>query len=324
MELLQWSPAQALTALQCMHAVASLNGESRPLAIEQRSIDCIMRYLLRSEPETTPVAPSVPENLERRLDSPAHRRELVRYLALLPLVSPRVEAGKVAMVEAIARRLGVSDDCLGLLRHAARGRFRRFTLTIMRHGVSDYLRRDGQTWLQSWCAMAQLALQGLKPRDRKLAARYQTLAGLPEGSMGRELFDYYRKYGFAMPGEPKSFPETFVLHEFYHILSGYPPSTLKGEMLVAAFTGGNLSKHPIDYIMMSLVQFQLGKNVGGVNNPARPGLLEPEKFFRAIERGATMTLNLMEWDWWKEIAVPIEEFRALHDVPLEKAVAEHA
>jgi hypothetical protein len=52
------------------------------------------------------------------------------------------------------------------------------------------------------------------------------------------LYDFYRDNDFALPGEPRGYPEKFVTHECYHLLSGYGLSPAE-EMLVAAFTGAD-------------------------------------------------------------------------------------
>jgi hypothetical protein len=43
--------------------------------------------------------------------------------------------------------------------------------------------------------------------DPALAARYHAWEKLPEGTLGRSLFDFYKQHGFTFPGERGGFPE---------------------------------------------------------------------------------------------------------------------
>jgi hypothetical protein len=74
--------------------------------------------------------------------------------------------------------------------------------------------------------------------DPALVARFRALGQLSSDTLGYALYRFYTDRGFALPGEPKSFPEGWTKHEAYHVLSEYEVNN-QGEMLLAAFSGGN-------------------------------------------------------------------------------------
>jgi hypothetical protein len=149
---------------------------------------------------------------------------------------------------------------------------------------------------------------------RQLRERYQALEEYRPGSFGNVLYCYYRQNGLALPGERGGFPEKFVLHECYHIFGGYPVNH-QGEMLTAAFTGGNVEKLCMDMILLSLLQYQIGVRVAGVA-PGVPGQLNPEEFFYAVARGAAMQIDLMDgWDLWQVAERPFDDLRAEYGLP---------
>ena len=86
------------------------------------------------------------------------------------------------------------------------------------------------------------------------------MARKPATSLGHALYSFYCKRGFPLPGEPKSFPEGWSKHEVYHVTSE-DDTTLQGEMLNAAFSGGNTEKLCMDLLLATLLQFHAGRPV---------------------------------------------------------------
>jgi hypothetical protein len=149
--------------------------------------------------------------------------------------------------------------------------------------------------------------------DRTLLARFKALEQLPRDTLGYALYRFYADRGFALPGAPKSFPEGWTKHETYHVLSEYEV-THQGEMLLAAFIGGNSRLIGMDLLMVTLLQFQAGKRV--VPGPTPVDVLRPGAFFRAIARGAAMNIDLLDgrWSLWPVAGQPIAAVRTAYGV----------
>lgn len=315
MRLIHPNSDQARTITQTMHSVASAEDSIVLQSIEQESIVAIQRHLLcLPEPMSAP-GHGLPADLAAILPDPVMRLTVLRILIMLPFLDGKVLPAKVRVVQRAAALLGVEESTgLLMLRQAMHRQYRRITLGILSRAIRQFWSHDGKARVRDWADMAQVVLPVLSGSKRGRRERYQALAQKAPGTLGRTLHNYYRENGFPMPGEPKSFPEKFVIHEFYHILGGYP-LTHQGEMLAAAFTGGNVEKLCMDMILLALLQYQVGATVAGVSRGV-PGLLNPEEFFHAIARGATMTVDLMDdWDFWAVADRPLEELRALYRLP---------
>ncbi|MGE5271250.1 MAG: hypothetical protein ACM3JG_16440 [Thiohalocapsa sp.] len=318
MQIIHPAPHQAAAIVQAMHAVVTAEGSIAALPIECETIAAIERHLLHLEAPPPPPAPTLPADLAGSLDDPVLRTETIRILALLPAIDQQVRPEKIAVVERAATALGVNDRGLVILRQAARRQLRRIALGMMRRSVAHYWSPTGKARLRDWLDMLRIfmpKIPGLYQllTDRTLLARYRALAARPEATLGHQLYRFYQKRGYPMPGEPNSFPEGWSKHEAYHIISGYETS-LQGEMLNAAFSGGNTEILCMDLLLLTLLQFQAGLQI--MPGPAPRGELRPDAFFRAVARGMAMQVDLLEgWDLWSAVDLPLGELRRRYGVP---------
>ncbi len=297
-----------------MHAVASAEGCVDLLPIEHASIAAIQRHLMGlAEPLDCP-GRMLPGGLAAVIDDPDMRLSVLRVLTMLPFIDQKVMAEKARVVDRVASMFGVQDSGLIILHQAVKQQYRRITFGILQRAIRRFWSSDGKARPRDWADMIMVMLPVLTPGRRRLRDKYQALEQLRPGSLGHVLYSYYRSNGFRMPGEPKSFPEKFVLHEIYHIFGSYPVNH-HGEMLAAAFTGGNTDQLCMDMILLSLLQYQVGVQVAGVT-PGMPGRLVPDEFFHAIARGAAMRVNLMDgWDFWEVAEQPLESLKAQYELP---------
>jgi ubiquinone biosynthesis protein Coq4 len=312
------SPFQAEAVTQAMQAVISAEGRVAPLPVEIESIHAIERHLLHVAESFDPPGHTLPHDFAAIIDSPLVRQETVRILALLPVLDGRVLPGKVAVVEHAARLLDVQDRGLVILRQAARRQYKRIGMAILSRSVAHYWSPTGKARLRDWLDMLRLMLPPIPGiysmlTDKPLLAKYQALAAKPRDTLGYVLHQFYTKRGFALPGEPKSFPEGWGKHEVYHVLSEYDTS-LQGEMLNAAFSGGNTEKLCMDLLLATLLQFHAGRQV--LPGPCVTNLLQPDAFFRAVARGAAMNTDLLRgWDLWSVVDRPLQELREALQIP---------
>ena len=305
--------------VQALHAVATAQGTVALEPIERDSIVEIQRHLLHLAQPIEPAAATLPDDLATAIVEPAMRQSVMRILALLPVIDKRILTAKVAMVEEAARRLEIEERGVEILRLAVKGKFRSIGFSAMMRSVGHYWSPTGKMRLRDWLDMLRNFLPpvpGLYQMigDQALLARFQALGQLPSDTMGHALYRFYTDRGFALPGEPKSFPEGWAKHEAYHVLSEYEVNN-QGEMLLGAFSGGNSRLLCMDLLMVTLLQFQAGKRV--VPGPLPTDELRPAAFFRALARGAAMNVDLLggQWTLWPEIDKPIAALRTAYNVP---------
>ena len=310
---------QAAVIVRSLHAVATAQGTIGLEPIERDSVVEIQRHLLHLDQPIEPGHMTLPGDLAEVIVEPAMRRSVVRILSLLPVIDKRILAAKVSVVEDAARQLAVEDRGLEILRLAVKRKFRSIGFSAMMRSVAHYWSPTGKMRLRDWLDMLRNFLPpvpGLYQMigDQALLARFRALGQLPSDTLGYALYRFYTDRGFALPGEPKSFPEGWAKHEAYHVLSEYEVNN-QGEMLLAAFSGGNSRLLCMDLLMVTLLQFQAGKRV--VPGPTPVDELRPAAFFRAVARGASMNVDLLggQWSLWPVVERPIADLRAAYNVP---------
>jgi hypothetical protein len=315
MKILNPSPQQAATIVQAMYAVVTAGGHITPLPLEVASINAIQRHMMRQNEPLAAGATSLPADLETVLDTPELRRQAVRFMAILAVLDRKILPAKVAVVEAAAARLKVDEFGLKLLRYAAHGKFKSITFALMTRFVNWWSptgKAGFRDWMQFlWWMLPMLHGEKTRRKNRELMERYKALAALPAGSFGKTLLDFYTTFEISLPGEPKSVP--WAMHEVCHVLSGYGVS-LESELWLTAFIGGSQEDTCLDQIMFGLLSYHVGKQI--VLGVISEGLLAPEPYFRAMARGASINVDLVNgWSLWEVAEVPMHELRARYSLP---------
>jgi hypothetical protein len=312
------SQAQVNTIVQAMYAVVSASGQVTPLPFEIECINAAQRHLLHVDLPLSGQPGPLPTDISDVLDSAALRKSTVRLLAALSTVDRQVSPAKVAVVEAAASRLGISEFGLLVLRRVAHGQYRRNGLGLMKRFVNHYWSYTGKAGLRDWGAMLWTIapwLPGLRNYLKlpEVLGRYTNLAALSPDTLGYAVHGYYARSGFPMPGQPKSIPEGWARHEVYHVLANYN-TNLQGELLLAGFIAGNTDEMCLDIMLPALVQLHAGKTF--VPGPVAEGILIPDEFFRAVARGVAMNIDLLAgWRLWDVAHLRLQDLRQRYEIP---------
>ena len=67
-----------------------------------------------------------------------------------------------------------------------------------------------------------------------LAALDEVAQALPEGTLGREYVEFYRRNNLTLPGDDPNSPAVFVAHDMTHVIAGIDTSA-QGEVALGAF-----------------------------------------------------------------------------------------
>ena len=216
MNQLKWAEEESQAVLRAMATVATDAGESELDGIGRQMLLATRDFILKASGEIPEGELISPSQLAEALPGPEKRRQVTEFLVLMPFLPMKVSAARVAQVEAFAEALGVRCDTLRDLRLVCDGRLGRWAVSYGRRTLAAY---------QPSGAFAQLKLAASALTqfvgNKKVAARYSALQALPEGTLGRTFYDFYRDRSFPLPGEKKSFTELTVSHDLTHILAGY-------------------------------------------------------------------------------------------------------
>jgi hypothetical protein len=316
MKFVRASRQQTAIMVQAMYAVVSAEGQIDPLPIEIESIDAAQRHLLRQDPPLPGTPGALPRDLASVLDTEPLRRQLVRILALLPLIDRHIQPAKVRAVRQAAATLGIDEYGLVILDRAAKGQIKRIAMGLMNRFVAQCWSPTGKARLRDWMGfiwwmLPQLHGGNTARRNRELLARHQALAQLPAGTFGRALHEFFTRHAIPLPGEAKSVP--WAMHEAYHVISEYGVG-LPAELTLTGFIGGTQEETCLDQMLFGLLCYNCGKQI--VGGFVTEGILRPDEYFRAVARGAEINVNLMSgWDMWAVTALPLPELRSRYNLP---------
>lgn len=298
------SPEVARAGLRALKTVATIDGHLHDL--ERDLLESLQRFVLGSAWDLDELAPIEPEALAREVP-PAFRARVVEGCILMTLIDGEAGAPEVDLVDRYAAALGVRDRSLATLHGYVDGNLRWMRFDLLRRFIlADRLKREWrERGLRGLWRLASTALRG---GDPAVAARYRELEGYPEGTLGREYFEFIRRSGFALPGEPGSPPELVVFHDCNHVLGGYGTSPVE-ETQVAAFHAGHRTEDKFGLMLFILMQFHLGVRI----TPTTEGVKDvvvPRLIFEAFERGARVNRDLIAtWEPRDDFRRPVDELR---------------
>lgn len=307
---------QADAILGAMQAVALEHGPGSVTKADRVAIASAATVVL-GLPDVDPdtVAPVDADGLAAALLAPEDARQAVRFLAVMSLVDGVADPAKTAHVRGYAAALDVHDGYLDVLTEVAEQEVAQAAACIMRKNVESFPHLDHTKWADG--AVAAFFPYRDGGADPALAARYETLGALPDGTFGRAFFDHFRSNGFAFPGHPDGLAEGFTTpHDSSHVLSGYSTSQA-GEICVSTFIGGMHPDHPMAAEILPVIySWHVGVQLTPVAGHYE-GAFEPRRFWTAWDRGAATTVDVVaaDWDFWGATEQPLDELRRTYGVP---------
>ncbi len=285
------------------------------------------------ERETMPPA-ELGATLARR--NPAFRTRIVQNMVLCALVLRPLPPEVAARVAAYAAELGVDE---GMIEVA--GRFADGALGL---AAFDF-ERNGYTagWSPEQVGSLHTSVRLSQPwdvavADPELAGRWAALGDLPDGTLGRSVWQLYRARGFAFPGSPGSAPPLLAQHDWVHVVADFG-TTVASELEVFAFIArANDDMRAFSLLAMVVSLFETGYLRAGAGLfEAFPGNLSAEagmavRVADAMRRGALChdevtgsdSIDYLTVDWFELAALTVDEVRQRFRVAPKSAEAEAA
>ncbi|MBS0520959.1 MAG: hypothetical protein JSR90_19820 [Proteobacteria bacterium] len=299
---------QSDAILGAMRQVALAAG--RPLShADTASVLAAARYLLR-RPDVADIGtlPAVePVDLQRLLDEPELKTEAVKYLTVMTMVDGVLDRKKVGRVLEYSRALDIEEGYLTEIVEAASGHVAWSLADMTRQNMESI---TGKPWGDA-DPMPWLLPYADGGADPALVARYEALGALPEDSFGKALWRFYKKNGYAFPGDPTALNERFgTPHDSTHVISGYDTSA-RGEILVSTFTA---AMHPVNpmggHILPVIFSWHLDIKINDVAKSTAGGL-DPHEFWHAWARGGETKADFFSADWrvWDWVEHDLEDLR---------------
>ncbi len=320
MKLIAPPPSAAPFGLSALMMVARA-AEGGLVPTHRVLLDTVQRMLLGTNLDVDALPAVGAATLAKHFEDPALARQLIRAMVIVSLAVGPATPAQTELIVGFARQLGVDEPAVRAIEHLAHEERVRFLLDFHRRSnLRDYINNQYRTQ-GGILALAKglLDFKGVL-HDEALAARFRTLADLPDDTLGRAFVDHYRSNGFAFPGEQAGFPMGAIFHDVGHVLGGYDASP-EGELQVASFQAGYRRTEDSFFTMLFAVLIHTaGINVAPLPMPKHPGRIGEgdlaARMLHALKRGSQMTTDLGDgWDFWPYMPLPLQEARRRLGVP---------
>lgn len=253
------------------------------------------------------------------------RSRMVQFMLLCALVLVPLPEEVVDRIDAYAAELGVNNDMLRVAHRLAHGSYGLALLDFQRSGYAAGWSPEHSAALHTSIALAEAWEQCV--HDDALAARWESLRELPDGTFGRRVADFYDARGFVFPGRHGSAPPLLAQHDWVHVLADYG-STVEAEIEVFAFISrANDDPRAFSLLAQVVSLFETGYVSSGM------GLFEYDRghlshagmairLADAMRRGAISAkvnsdkatepdgIDFFEIDWFAYASRPLDDVRA--------------
>ncbi len=313
METLALTEEQARCGLAVMKAIAMADGDLSPKEVSL--IEASGRALGLTIDVRALEHPSI-DKVKRTLSTPLLRERAIQASILVAMMDGQARADEVRAIESLANALGVDEPRVNNLRQVANGQVKRLWIDLARRSFAKPIFEE---------ALAKHGLGGVYRivapmiglgKDPDLARRYGALGELPEDTLGYAYFRFIVDNELGFPGEGVV-SEDGVWHDLSHVLGGYLTTKVEHEVSVVSFIAGYRREDPFFWLFTLALQFHLGIKV----SPYSEGMLghfDPERVLGALRRGMAMNKDLsVDWDYWPDLSLPLEEVRAKYGVPAQ-------
>ena len=246
------------------------------------------------------------------------RAFMLRFMLMAALVLNPLPEDVVDRIDGYARELGVESDMLRVAHRFARGSLGLALVDFQRSGYMETWDPSRSHALHTSRELAD-AWQDVAS-DEPLARQWETLRDLPDGTLGREVANFYDARGFVFPGRPGSAPPLLAQHDWVHVLAGYG-STVESEIEVFGFIArANDDARAFSLLAQVISLFETGYTASGL------GLFQYDRghlshrgvavrLADALRRGALAaaanhSIDFLAVDWFEHAELPTDEARA--------------
>lgn len=309
--LFPFTTDEANAVLRALKTVAMADGT---FAIKEQALLSASAGLLGVDTSVDAVPTITPEELAVALVDPERRLMALKACLVMGIVDGQVSPEEWRVLSAFRSELGVEEAAMQVFHGLVQQHRQRTQYELQRRLGSP---QAGTLYAaQGWQGVLNFFTEDLLalPKTREnseLAWRYRKIGLLPEGTLGRELWRYYRERQFAFAGEQGGVPEALVHHDITHILAGYD-SDLEGELETLAFIAGLRREDPSSALFLVLLQHAVGARIGDDKGLS----FQPERILAARERGRATTEDFTRrGDFWDVMDRPIGDLLQRFGVP---------
>jgi len=143
------------------------------------------------------------------------------------------------------------------------------------------------------------------------------------GTLGAEVVEFYRRWGFPIPGtDDSAIGVSLLTHDIDHVLAGYDTSPSDEIALQAMLLAASDFEHHFSGLMAALLLSEAGALPFPGIDPVVGALGRvgaPEELADAFARGRACTSDFGDGDHLALIDEPLESVRARYGIPARSA-----
>ncbi len=317
MSLFNYSRLESMALMRALWTVANADGV---FARREQAMLLSSGQMLDVDVDIQALTVIDPEELADRIETPANRIVAAKACLVMAIVDGSISPEEWQVLAAFRVALGVSDADMAVFHSLSRRQRQLNQFEFQRRFAAPQLKTmyAQQGWegvMQFFEDIEHVTLPKLTQENPEIVWRYRKLGLLPAGTLGRELWRFYREREFAFAGEVGGVPEHLVHHDLTHILTGYSTDP-EGELEVLAFSAGMREEDPFSALFLVLLQFDAGVQLlpGAAPRSVR-SLFDPVRVLRALNRGQSVGYDLSDnWDYWEDIDMPVAMLRERYKI----------
>lgn len=265
-------------------------------------------------PDPDPItAEAFAEGLARR--NRTFRQRVTQVMMLGALVRRPPAPEDMTRVAAFAEELSLDGRIVDITSSYADGGFDLAVIDFDRNGYLGERDLEAEKAALGTCVLPDSAWAP-SYADPALAARWASMADLPDGTLGRRVRDFYKARGFRFPGSPGSAPPMLAQHDWVHVLADYGTS-LESELEVFGFIArANDDLRAFSLLAMVVSLFEtgiartgLGLFEANAGNLSKAGMAQ--RLADALRRGALTTgsQDFLGYNWFDLADRPVDVVR---------------
>jgi hypothetical protein len=315
--MLRIPPAAALPDMIAA-LVGAVGSDGRLLPVQRETVQAVCAVYGHPDIAAWLGRSLSPAEAALAITDPALREQLVHAMVVLAFYEHPATPERSRHIDAYARALGVRDHVAAIYRDYANEHFRRMVFDIARQApFAQWERQFAHQEGLVTAARGMLATFDVAEAPA-VADKFRRLEQCPAGSLGRKVWQMYRREGWLFPGERGAVPEGASMHDWVHVLAGYPPTPL-GEIQVTTFmAAASPNPHVMGLVMLALGLFEAGAVSMFNAHPQGRTMQQPHApaaLADSLRRGLAVNCDLLEGiDHWALANEPVSALRERFDV----------
>ncbi len=249
------------------------------------------------------------------------RHRLFQLFTLVELILDPMPDKATQTLKEIAESLDVNDGFIDVARDYSQGAYGIAASDLARKGYmgNPEIIKTGSKMMRVNKTLTEPF--EVDEDDPALLKQWMDLEMCDQGTLGRNIWEYYQGRGFIFTGQKGSVSPSIAQHDWIHLLCDYN-TTIEGELEVFSFIGSAIPDIKGFSFLIAIVSlFETGRLEswgGGVLNADKghldiPGM--PERVADAIRRGRICNRDVMYGiDYFKYKDMKIEEVRLEMDI----------